>query len=241
MKLPPSQFRALGRQGLPETVIVAGEQYRLEETLKHAFASAVGLYRREDDLIVCKFHRRAGFYGVPLAWLGRLAAAYEAAMLRCVEGLSGVPKLRGKPSETVVARDFIKGRPLHRDMRVDDEFFPRLLELLGNIHARGVAYVDLEKAENILVGDDGRPYLIDFQVAFHVPSRFLGETTLARLMRRYIQQSDMYHAVKHFRRVRPDLLTPEQVAQSRRKPWSVRVGNLVVGPWKGLRRWVLGK
>jgi RIO-like serine/threonine protein kinase len=145
------------------------------------------------------------------------------------------------PSRTVVARDFIEGRPLHRRMKVSDDFFPLLMELLAGIHARGVAYVDLEKPENILVGDDGRPYLIDFQVAFHVPRRFLGETSLARLVRRRLQQSDDYHAMKHFRRVRPDLLTAGQIARSRRKPWPVRAGNLLVAPWKTFRRRVLGK
>lgn len=241
MKLPPSQFRALGREGLPETVAVAGERYRLEETFKHTFAAAVGLYRRNDDRIVCKFHRRASFFGVPLAWLGQLAAAYEAAVLGCLQGLPGVPRLRDMPPETALARDFIKGRPLQKDMQVSEEFFPLLMELLAGMHARGVACVDLEKSENILVGDDGRPYLMDFQIAFHVPRRFLGETTLARLVRRRLQQSDTYHALKHFRRVRPDLLSAGEMANSRRKPWSVRTANLLTAPWRKLRRWMLGK
>jgi hypothetical protein len=241
LKLLPSQFRALGKAGLPETVEVDGRQYRLEETFKHTFASAVGLYRCDEDRIVCKFHRRASFFGVPLAWYGWLAAAYESAALRSVQGVPGVPALRGKPSRTAVARDFIGGRPLDRHMKVSDEFFPLLMELLAGIHARGVAYVDLEKPENILVGDDGRPYLIDFQVAFNVPPRFLGQTTLARLVRRRLQQSDDYHAMKHFRRVRPDLLTEDQIARSRVKPWPVRAGNLLVAPWKKFRRRAIGK
>ena len=36
---------------------------------------------------------------------------------------------------------------------------------LAEIHRRGMAYVDLEKCENVLVGDDGAPLLTDFGIA----------------------------------------------------------------------------
>ena len=38
-----------------------------------------------------------------------------------------------------------------------DEFLPTLRGLLNKLHRRGIAYVDLHKRENIIVGDDGRP------------------------------------------------------------------------------------
>jgi len=241
MKAFRTQFRALGRRELPSHVALDGRTYRLLRTLKHGPVAAVGLYERDGDRVVCKFHREAPFFGIPQAWLGRLMAAYEAAVLKRLSDLDGVPAFRGRPSPGVVAREFIPGRPLERHMRVGDDFFPRLFELLAHIHARGIAYVDLEKADNILLGEDGQPYLIDFQIAFYVPRRYLGETAPFRWWRKRLQQADLYHATKHYRRIRPDRLTEEQIAWSRKKPLFVRVANIIWRPYKKLMRLMLGK
>ena len=61
------------------------------------------------------------------------------------------------------------GYPLGRDERVSDTFFDELAELVSWLHERHMAYVDLNKRQNILMGDDGRPYLIDFQISLHLP------------------------------------------------------------------------
>jgi len=235
------QFRALGRHELPREVELCGRIYRLRDVLKHDFISAVGLYGHEGDRIVCKFHRQAAFFGVPLGGLGRLAASHECAVLGQLSDIEGVPALRGSPAPGVVARDFIPGKPLERGCRVDGEFFPRLLDLLAQVHSRGVAYVDLEKPQNILVGEDGRPYLIDFQAAFYVPRRFLGETSLLRYIRKSLQRADLYHVAKHWRRIMPGHLTHEQIARSRARPLCVTVGNGLTKPFKVVRRWLLRK
>jgi predicted Ser/Thr protein kinase len=165
-------------------------------------------------------------------------ARYEAAVLGHCQDLQGVPRLVPVDRPGVLAHEFVPGEPLHRNSRVDDEFFPRLFRLLGQIHKRGVAYVDLEKCENILVGEEGAPWLIDFQVAFYVPPRLGGETTLVRKVRGWLQRADIYHARKHLRRVRPDLLDAEAERRSRIKPWPVRLGNSLVAPYKKLRRYL---
>jgi len=236
-----AQFRALGRQDLPEQVEVDGETFRLSGTFKHTFAAAVGLYERGGELVVCKFHRQATFFGIPLHGIGRLMSIYEAAVMRRCKDLPGVPRLRLVDHRTAMGHDFIPGHPLERDTKVDDDFFPRFLELLRGMHERGVAYVDLEKPGNILLGDDGHPWLIDFQVAFYVPQRLFGETTLVRWLRGVLQRADIYHAMKHYRRVRPDLLGREGVSNTRFKPLSVRLGNALVAPYKLLTRRVMGK
>jgi len=241
MRLPPARFRALGKRDLPQDITLEGVQFHLEKVFKHTFATAVGLYRRGEDLVVCKFHRQAPFFGFPLQWQGRMWASYEVAMLRELADLPGVPRLRGMPEPGAVARDYIRGIPLERHMRVGDDFFPQLLHLLRRIHERGIAYVDLEKPENILVGEDGRPYLIDFQVGFYMPERYFGRTSLGRCLRSLLQRSDLYHAMKHFRRMRPDLLTAQERALGKMRPGTVRVANALVAPFRLLRKWALGK
>jgi hypothetical protein len=231
----------LGKRDLPQTIMLDGEEFQLERAFKHAFATAVGLYRRGDDRVVCKFHRQAAFFGFPLLWQGRMWASYEVAMLRELRDLPGVPRFRGMPEPAAVARDYVPGTPLERRMRVGDDFFPQLLHLLRRIHERGIAYVDLEKPENILLGEDGRPYLIDFQVGFYMPDRFFGQTSLGRYLRALLQRSDLYHAMKHYRRMRPDLLTVEERALGKMRPGTVRVANALVAPFRLLRKWALGK
>ncbi|MFP4028676.1 MAG: hypothetical protein ACLFWL_12875 [Candidatus Brocadiia bacterium] len=236
-----AQFRALGTTNLPGSLELDGHRYELEQEFKHSFAAAVGLYRCGDDRIVVKFHRQKSFFGLPLGELGKLMAWYEATIMTRCDDLKGVPRLRGQPVPGSVAHDFVPGHPLHRDSKVDDRFFPRFLDLLESLHDRGIAYVDLEKARNVLVGEDGRPYLIDFQVAYWIPDRLLGNTTVARFIRNLLQEADRYHAMKHFRRVRPDLLSGEEIAHARDKPRVVRFGNFLSQPYKKIKRFLLGK
>ena len=241
MQLLSSQFKALGSSPLPVEVELDGTTYRLQLTFKHGFMAAVALYRNGADRVVCKFHRRTSFFGLPLAWLGRRMADYESAVLGRLHDIDGVPRLRGRPDRWTVARDFVPGEPLKRDTEVNDRFFPRFFRTLRQIHGRGIAYVDLEKSWNILRGEDGRPYLIDFQTAFYVPERLLGGTAPFNLIRRLLQRADRYHAGKHMRRVRPEALTPEECARTRKKPLLVRVANRIWAPVKELSRWIRGK
>ncbi len=234
-------MRALGREDLPSDIILEGNVLRLVETFKHTFVTAVGVYEREGERVVLKCYRKAPLFGIPMAWAGRLMAAHEAAVMRQVEDIEGVPRFRGRYDSASTVRDYVPGAPLRRDSKVGEEFFPGLFRLLRELHARGLAYVDLEKAANILVGDDGRPYLVDFQLAFRLPGKFLGRTRLARALRHLLQQADLYHARKHFRRVMRERLTDEQIARLRPRPWFVRVANLIYAPFKKLRRRILRK
>ncbi len=232
-------FQALGGEELPDQFRLDGAVFRLEREFKHSGLAAVGLYGRGDDRVVLKCYRRAPFLGLPLRWAGRLMARYEAAVLRKAGGIRGVPAFRGFHGPTGLVRDFVPGRPLSRDADVDERFLRHLFRTLRELHRRGIAYVDLEKARNIVVGRDGLPHLIDFQVAFFVPERFLGRTFPFRWLRGLLQEADLYHARKHFRRLMGDRLTQRQAAQLRRKPWFVSLGNAVHNPFKKLRRWFL--
>lgn len=234
------QARALGGEDLPACLAVAGRSFRLVHTYKHAFVSAVGLYRNGSDRLVLKCYRRSPLLGMPLSWTGRVMAGYETYVLWRLRDLPGVPRLVGRYGATGIVRQYIPGDPLRRNSRVNEEFFPRLYELLQEVHARGIACIDLEKPRNILLGSDGRPYLIDFQLAFCWPEKFLGRTWPLEAVRQMLQMSDMYHLGKHWRRLRPDQLSRRQIERSYHKPWAVRLGNAVFLPVKKLRRLLFG-
>jgi len=235
------QMRALGRQDLPAEVRLEEGVFRLTVTVKHNFVSAVGLYRRGPDQVVLKCYRTAALLGVPLRWCGSLMAEHEARVLRRVQDLPGVPTLIRRHGATGIVRQFIPGAPLTRRSCVGDGFFPALERLLADLHQRGVAYVDLEKAANVLVGGDGLPYLIDFQMAFQAPRGRLGDTSAVRMLTGWLQRADLYHLRKHWRRVRPDQLSEAEIRSSRRKPWPVRWGNALMAPWKAFYRRIRGR
>jgi hypothetical protein len=45
--------------------------------------------------------------------------------------------------------------------------------------------------------------------------------------------------MKHFRKMRPDLLTPEQIKKSRERPLVVRIGNILITPYMAFRKLLL--
>src|SRR5437763_754353 len=87
--------------------------------------------------------------------------------------------------------------PLLRALRRLDPLpvgaFTALEELLDHVHRRGMAYVDLHKRENILVGEDGRLYLLDFQISFCMRAWWPANALPVRILLKILQQSDRYH------------------------------------------------
>ncbi|GMV95706.1 MAG: hypothetical protein AMXMBFR83_00770 [Phycisphaerae bacterium] len=243
-----SWLRALGREDLPSSITLPDGEYRHLRTYKHDFFAATGLYEGPGGKVILKVGRTAGLLGLPMAWLGRLHAAHESRLYRELDGLEGIPRWLGRYGPTGFVHAFVEGHPLQRDERPDDRFFDRLEALLAELHRRGIAYVDLEKRENILVGDDGRPCLIDFQISWRWeghngrPRRGLQRLiplALGRLLLAKLQSGDRYHLLKHRRRHRPDTLTAEQLAASYRRGWFIELHRRLSWPFTALRRGLL--
>jgi hypothetical protein len=241
-------LRALGASDLPARLALADGEYVHVRTFKHDFFAATGLYEGPSGRAILKLGRTARLLGLPMVWMGRLLANHETRIYREVEHLEGVPRCLGRWGETGFVHAFVEGHPLQRDERVDDEFFPRLESLLHEIHRRGIAYVDLEKRENILVDERGRPCLIDFQISWRWAGYETGRATgmqrllpasLARFLLTRLQQGDRYHLLKHWRRHRPDLLTSQQLAASYRHGWAIELHRRLSRPATLLRRYVL--
>ena len=240
----PSWLLALGAEPVPATIEVGGRTHRLERIFKHDFFAYTALYREATapdrahaSGVVLKIGRKASFFGLPLAWIGRWNAAHESAVFREVDDLEIVPRFTGRWGKHGFTHEFIEGHPLQRGERVPDDFFARLEAGLAEIHRRKLAYVDLEKSENVLVGDDGRPYLFDFQISWRWPRRFGGDLWPVAWTRHALQASDRYHLKKHQRRSRPDQLTPAELAAA--KPRLVRLYTGLTRPFTLLRRLVL--
>jgi hypothetical protein len=238
-KATPGQLaywmRALGQNDLPARLEISGRTLRHLETAKHDFWAATGFYA--DDAggrAVLKVYRTARFAGIPLRWLGRWQCKREVAFYEHLANLPCVPALVGRIGDTAYLRAFVAGNPLAHGRDVPDEFWPRLDAAMRELHQRGVAYVDSNKPENVLVGDDGRPYLIDFQIAWRCGPRAdhaLGRWWLARL-----QREDLYHVLKQKRRFARESMTPDELESVRRRSLLIRAHRLINRPYLMVRR-----
>jgi hypothetical protein len=235
-------FYACGSGGLPGQIDCLGRQYVLGTVLKHDFLAATGLYEAVSGngdsprRLVCKIGRRMHFCLIPLGWLGRLVIRREVRNLRRCEGIREVPRILARPSRNMYVYEYVEGRSLGEKPALPADFFDHLLVAVQQIHARNLVHFDLHKPGNILLGDEGRPHVIDFQLSLHLGDRFLFSTRLSGRLRRWLQSYDIYHLYKHKRRLQPDLLTPAEERLSRNRSLPLRLHRAIAKPYKCLRR-----
>lgn len=241
----PPMLRALGNDDPPNRVEINGDTHHRVRIFKHDSWAATALYEGTAGLVVCKFNRRQPIGLIPMRWLGWLLARRETRFLRHLAELTNVPRWSGhvfadgKRLANAVAHEYVPGRPLRYDEPVSEAFFVSLEAALAEIHRRGMAYVDLHKPENVLVGEDGEPYLLDFQIGFELPGWWPANSALGRAMLRMLQQSDIYHLQKHIVQHSAGGAASLQVVPVR--PWWIRAHRLVAIPFRTGRRWLLVK
>lgn len=233
----PPMLRAMGRAEPPPSICVNGEEFAFVTSFKHDAWAATSLYANSAGRqLVCKINRFSPLCGIPMAWLGRWLARRELYFFDRLRDVIGVPRgyAVGLPDGTrlmtAAAHDFVAGQPLSQLTEVPTDFFMRLRALLDELHGRGVAYVDLHKHENILVGNDGRPYLVDFQISAAAP-RVWG----TRWFWRILVDSDLYHWEKISRRWGVANWGEVNVP----RPWWIRLHRLVANPFRHARRRML--
>jgi RIO-like serine/threonine protein kinase len=137
-------------------------------------------------------------------WLGFLArrlARREVRALEALRGIAGVPELIAL-EHGVLMRRFIPGEAMQLARPRDPAYFRRAHALVRALHRRNVAHNDLAKEPNWLVTPDGRPALVDFQLA-----------TVARGRGRWFRMlahDDLRHLLKHKRTYCPQRLTARE-------------------------------
>ena len=239
-------FRALGAQEPPEQIEIQNQTYQLLEIYKHDSWAATAIYQGKSDKVVCKFNRQQPIFGIPMDWLGRKLAQRENRFLQLFKDVPNIPDCcgdvfhNGQLLSYASAHIYVEGTPLRRyPGKVSDDFFPELQHLLRLIHSQNISYMDLNKRENILVTQDGKPCLIDFQICFHLPKKWPGNCALTRYLLRLLQQSDSFHLLKHYTRLRPDLFTPDALKAAQKRPWFLNIYRCVQIPLRTLRRKLL--
>lgn len=144
----------------------------------------VELLKRDLWAETVKVRRDGGWWVLKRSRLIPHLARRERAIYARLAGIAGVPRLHPDRGANWFMHEYVPGRPLSRRVPTPPGFFEALEGLLAAVHARGVAYADLSKRSNVIVGDDGLPYLVDFQISATGP--------LARLLMR----EDRFHLAK---------------------------------------------
>ena len=148
-----------------------------------------------------------------MRWIARGAAAREARVLGALACVEGVPRLLGW-SNGVLDRSYMAGAPMQLAQPVDVEYFRQAHQLLKHMRGAGVVHNDLAKEPNWLHREDGRPGVVDFQLAWFSPRR-------GRLFR-LLAREDLRHLLKHKRTYCPQALTPVQRRILARRSWLAR-------------------
>lgn len=165
------------------------------------------------------FHSPAGDFAVktargpwPWRYLGEAAIRREYGVYRRISGVPGVPRCVGLVDGRRLVLEYVSGgtfRSKERQIADWDAFFAKLLETIRGIHAVGVAHGDLKRKDNILVGADERPIIVDFGVATIEKS---SRAPWANLVFRWMRQYDYNAWVKLKNRARLDELTATDAA-----------------------------
>lgn len=147
--------------------------HELEPTRERLEAATVRLLRRQTRLNPDL--RLLDWNGVPAVakdwnrapWLlklyGRWSLGREWHLLGRLDGIVGIPRplARGRH---VIVMGFLEGRTLSSRLapELPPDYFPRLEAVVARMHERGVVHLDLRQRQNVLLGADGQPCVLDF-------------------------------------------------------------------------------
>ena len=159
-----------------------------------------GRVRRDGDVVTREAdHARPWARALALHLMRREHRALSRLALGT--GIEGVPRILDFGA-TQLTRSWIDGAPMQIARPRDPAYFRAALRLLRRLHAANVIHNDLAKETNWLVTPDGRPALVDFQLAMTLTRR----GALARAL----GHDDLRHLLKHKRTYLPERLTARE-------------------------------
>ena len=145
--------------------------------------------------------------------IGRFLIWREHRAYKQLNGLKGIPTYYGVIDGLALALEEIHSRPLkkhNRHIKLSDTFFDDLKNIVDNFHERGLAHCDLKNGANVLVGNDGRPYIVDWSASIsRKDCRFF---PLNRIYLRFVLD-DYFAIIKLKMRYAPETLTLEEKRQ----------------------------
>lgn len=147
-----------------------------------------------EEIIVKDFRRNGFFFRNTV---GRFLIWREARTYRKLSGIKGIPKLYGTIDGLALVLEKIPGKSLGKIKKgniLPKSFFDALENMVSQFHKIGVVHCDLKKANNIILGKDGLPYIIDWGASIH---REEFDIPLLRLIFKRFYLDDELAIIKH--------------------------------------------
>ncbi|MCL5103378.1 MAG: hypothetical protein M1133_04605 [Armatimonadetes bacterium] len=159
-----------------------------------------------DRRLIVKDFKRSDFLFRVI--VGPILIRREFGALRNLIGIQGIPGLVGKLDRYALAIEHIHGTSLEhvKQGALSSKFYTDLRRVIDDMHARGVAHCDLRSRGNVMLGDDGRPYVIDFAACVY---RGRGINPFFRWLFHQFVLADRNAILRIKQRVSPELLTDQ--------------------------------
>jgi serine/threonine protein kinase len=159
----------------------------------------------EHTFMVKDVHPRSFFF----CWtLGLWLIHKEWKIYSLLAGIQGIPKAVERIDRFAFAMEFVPGRPIGRGEALPPSFFSDLERVIREIHSRGVVHMDLRHKGNILLSENGEPYLIDFNSSFS----FKDKGFLRHFLFPILRWVDYGGMLKLKERAVPSLMSPEELS-----------------------------
>jgi len=158
-------------------------------------------------IVVKDFRRNGSFFRNTI---GRFLVWREARTYKRLSGLKGIPKLYGIVDGLALVMEDVPGKSLGKIKKgcfLPKRFFDLLEELVLKIHEMGIVHCDLKKANNIIIGQDGFPYIIDWGASIH---REEFDLPVLRFIYKRFLLDDKLAIIKHKFRYAPYLVTKRE-------------------------------
>ena len=142
--------------------------------------------------------------------VGRFLIWREEKAYRRLNGLKGVPAYFKTINGLALVVEEIQGTDIDNMevvVQLNEKFYDDLKALIHNIHRRGLAHCDLKRTPNILLGNDGKPYIVDW--AASISGREFRFFPLIFIYKRF-QQDDLNAVTKIKLKYRPESVRPEE-------------------------------
>jgi serine/threonine protein kinase len=133
----------------------------------------------------------------------------EIRALNKLQPVAEVPDFLGFPAPYTFAMEFKEGKTL-READIDGlspSFFERLESAVSKIHSLNIVHSDLKRKENIMVGPEEEPVLIDFGAAFRYKK---GLHPINNWFFNQFKQIDLNAVAKYKKRYCPEIISEKE-------------------------------
>jgi RIO-like serine/threonine protein kinase len=143
---------------------------------------------------------------------GRFLVWREKKAYQKLKEIKGIPAFYGAIKGPALVMEEVQGKNLHavhQASGIPQQFYSDLYLLIEAIHNAGLAHCDLKRAPNIIVGDDGRPYIVDWSAS--ISKSEFGVFPLSLIFNRFMRD-DLDAIIKLKLKYTPELVSPEEKA-----------------------------